>query len=374
MRPALWLAGFAAGLLLVAAALVRLLDAADVPQPVVDIDAMPPLTREAAKLARRPNGVRELRIAFLGDSTAMGITDRSQGVDRRIEDALASLAPRGVRTRVFSFASFGFTPFTYYFLAHRVAAARPDRAILAFNLHAFSSQWRAADRARLAGWIPTRALLHALTLPLHWIGLKADGLLLYVGLVRLGATDAWLGLSRLQARANEARLRAEAWLQARSPWPDDPGVRLVGLAAQREAWFIPGPPERENAALARLRLGPTLDGIERDHPALAALAAALAVLEARGVDACVYLTPVNVEHHERIGAYQREALEPAVAIVRQVVEARGARFADLSTLLPDAAFADGSSHLAIGGPLDAPGTVARAIAEACQGDGAAASR
>jgi hypothetical protein len=369
----LWLAGFAAGLLLVTAGLVRLFDAAGVAQPFVDIEAMGGVERTAAELARRPRRGRELRVAFLGDSTSLH-TERERGVDHRIEEALAPLAPALRRTRVFSFASPGFSPFAYYFLSHRIAAARPDRAILSFNLYALTDLWRAIDRPRIAGWLPARALPHALTLPLHQIGLKTDLLLLYTALVRLGAAEAWLRLSRAQARSSDAWIEAEAWLRQRGPWPDDPGYRLVNLTAQRAAWFMPGVPERETPGMARRRLAAALAGVPRNHPVLQMLGAALVVLEARGVDTCVYVAPVNVEHHERIGAYRREDLRPTVASVQQVVEARGARFVDLSTLLPDAAFADGHNHLTAEGPLDAPGTVARALAEACQEDGAAASR
>jgi hypothetical protein len=365
----LWVAAFGLSFVLVGLGLVRVLDATGEALPPVDIDAMSQVEQMLGALGRRPARSRELRIAFLGDSTAMHFADPSRGVDRRLEPELARLEPAGTRPRVFSFVSLGFTPFTYYFLAHRIAAARPDRVILALNLHAFSDQWRAADRPRLAGWIPVRQLAEALRLPLHWIGLGADELLLYTGLVRAGDFEAWLRLTREQARCVRAWQRAEAWLQARSPWPGGLGYRLEHFAAQRASFFLPGVPERETSPLAQLRLNPVLAGIAPDHPVLEVLTATLEAFEARGIDVLVYVVPVNVEHHERLGLYRRDALRPAIATVQRVVEESGASFLDLSTLLPDAAFADGSSHLTVGDPIDAPPLVIRQLALALVREG-----
>ena len=374
MRAVPKLVAFVLSFLLVGLGLGRVLEASGGPPPNVDIDAMTPIEATLAALGRRPPRPRELRIAFLGDSTAMHFADPARGIDHRLETELVRLGRTGPRPRVFSFVSLGFTPFSYYFLAHRIAAARPDRVILALNLHAFSDQWRAADRPRLAGWIPVRELGEALRLPLHWIGLGADELLLYAGLVRAGAFEPWLRLTHDQARCVHAFRAAEAWLQGRSPWPGGLDYRVLDFAHQHAAYFLPGLPERETREMAELRLAPVLAGVEPDHPVLQVLAATLAAFEAQGIAALVYVVPLNVEHHERLGLYRREDLRPSLETVRRVVERGGAAFLDLSTLLPDAAFADGSSHLAVGDPIDAPPLVISQLVQALVPEGSRPAR
>ena len=295
----------------------------------------------------------------------MYFADGARALDHQVGPALDDWRRDPFPTGVFSFASPGFTQFTQYFLSHRVANTRPDGVVLAFNLASFSQQWRNADRPELAAWLPVRHLGEALGLPLHWIGISTDELLLYTTTVAAGGFDAWRWLLHAQARCVRAWASLSEWLQARS------GSRRMAsrtrpcissnVARRRTS---PDHRSARRESLAHSRLDAILAGVGPDHPVLRVLRATLEVFREHGIPVLVYIVPLNVEHLERIGLRDRDGLRRGVESVRRVVLASGASLVDLHDLLPDAAFSDGGGHLVVGGSLDAPPIVARRIAQA----------
>ena len=367
--------GFAAGsacaLVLTSLAIVRGLDAAGIAEFYVVLDAMKGQVKVLEILETSKQRLAGQRIAFLGDSTAMFVSDGARGLDHQLGRALDALAPESPRHRVFSFASPGYTQFTQYFLSHRVAYAKPDVVVLAFNLAAFSNLSREADRPELAAWLPVRQLAEAFSLPLHWIGLSTAELLLYTTVPHVGGFEAWQKLSHEQARCVHAWGSLATWLQARSGAPNGLVYQNLLFYQRRMQQYDLGPPERESEALARSRLGALLAGVGPDHPVLRMLRATLEVFRERGIPVFVYIAPLNIEHLERIGLRDREGLRRGVESVRRVVIAGGASLIDLHDVLPDAAFADGGGHLMTSAEFDAPPIVARRMAQAMRAAGGA---
>ncbi len=374
-RAAARLFGFAAGsvcaLVATALAILRVLDAAGLPTPYVDLDSMKVHLQVLGVLATAKQRMPGQRIAFLGDSTSMHASDGSRGIDHQLGPALDALAPEQPRHLVFSFAAPGYTQFTQYFLSHRVAYARPDAVVVAFNLASFSNQWRRVDRTRLAAWLPVRRLPEALSLPLYWIGLSTDQLLLYPIVAQLGGFEAWQKLLRVQARCVHAWGSAAEWLQAHSGARDGLAYQNQFFYHTRMEQYVDGPPQRETASLARSRLDALLAGVDPDHPVLRVLHATLEVFRERGIPVFVYIVPLNLEYLERIGIRNREGVRRGIESVRRVVEAAGASLIDLHDSLPDAAFADGGGHLMTTAEYDAPPIVARRMAQAMLAKGEA---
>jgi hypothetical protein len=361
-RMLAFVAGSVGALALTALALMRGLDAAGQSKPYVDFDGMRIQLELLRDFKTRLPVIPTQRIVFLGDSTSMHFPDGNRGVDHRLEAALDELAPGETRHRVFSLAAPGYTQFTQYFLSHRVVSTRPDAVVIAFNLASFSNQWREADRPKLAAWLPARHLGEALRLPLHWIGLATDELLLYSTTMAAGGFEAWRRLLQEQARCVRAWASLGVWLQARSGAPNGLAYQNLYFLTRRRAQYDVGPPDRETPALAHSRLDAVLAGVGPDHPVLRVLRATLDVFRANGIPVYVHIVPLNVEHLERIGVVDREALRRGVESVRRVVLAGGGSLIDVHDFLPDAAFADGGGHLVANETLDAPVIVARRIA------------
>ena len=366
-RGALRMLGFAAGcagaIALASLAIVRGLDAAGEPLPYVDFDGMRSQFGVLRKLERRNAADPEKRIAFLGDSTSMYFPNGAQALDHQLGVALDALAPAGSHFRMFSLAAPGYTQFTQYFLSHRIANARPDAVVIAFNLASFSNQWREADRPKLAAWLPARHLGEAFRLPLHWIGLSIDELLIYTATVSAGGFELWRSLLHQQARCVHAWASLATWLQAHSGMPDGLAYLKLHYYQRRLAQYDVGPPQREKLELARSRLGAVLAGVGPEHPVLRVLSATLAVFRERGIPVFVYIAPINVEHLDRIGLRDREGLRRGVESVRRVVLAGGGVLIDAHDLLPDVAFEDGGGHLLVNPALDAHSIVAQKLAQ-----------
>jgi len=354
----------ACALALTALAIARGLDAVGGPPPDVDVASVWLQLKVLDSLRQRNPDSPETRVAFLSDSTSMHFPEVALGLNYRFEAALADMAPQGSHFRVFSFASPGYSAFTQYFLSHRLANAGPDHVVLGFSLASFSQRWREVDRPELAALLPVWDLGEALRLPLHWIGLSTDELLLYTMVVHFGGFGTWLKLSQKQARCVSAWAAAAEWLQARSSAPNGLAYQMLHYSHYRAAMFLPTPPERETVMHARVKYGAVLAGVSPEHPALRILRATLEVFRERGIPVLVYTIPMNVEHLERLGLLDRAALHRGVERVRRVTLASGASLVDLHDLLPDAAFRDAGGHLGVGPPLDAPPIVAERIAQA----------
>jgi hypothetical protein len=357
-------AGSACALVLTGLAILRGLAAAGIGAPYIDLDSMKVHLQVLGILESAKQRLPGQRIAFLGDSTSMHASDGSRGLDHQLGAALDALAPEQPRHLVFSFAAPGYTQFTQYFLSHRVAHARPDAVVLAFNLASFSNQWRRVDRTRLVAWLPVRHLPEAFSLPLYWIGLSTDQLLLYPTVAQVGGFETWQKLLRVQARCVRAWDSVAKWLQAQSGAPNGLAYQDQLFFQRRMEQYVDGLPQRETESLARSRLGALLAGVGPDHPVLRVLRATLEVFRERGIPVFIYIVPLNIEYLERIGVGDREGLRRGVESVRRVVLAGGASLIDLHDSLPDAAFADGGGHLMTTAEFDAPPIVARRMAQA----------
>ncbi len=367
-RGAARLLGFAAGsacaLVLTSLAIVRALDAADIARPYVDLAAMRVMLNVLDAFAHRIPDHPETRVAFLSDSTSMHLASGARGLNDRLGPALVRLAPGESHYRVFSFATPGFTQFTQYFLSHRLADAGADHVVLGFNLASLSQSWRTGDRPELAALLPVRFLGEALRLPMYWIGLSTDELLLYTTVAQLRGFETWLALTQQQARCVHAWGSVAEWLQARSGMPEGLAYQQLYFYRRRQKQLLPGSPERETEWLARWRYDAALAGVGPEHPILQILRATLEVFREHRIPVLVYIIPINVEHLEALGVLDRAGLGRSIESVRQVTVASGASLLDLHALLPDAAYSDAAGHLGVDAPLDAPPIVAERIAQA----------
>lgn len=326
----------------------------------VPLDVLEPVDEGIAELARPPAERFEQRIAYLGDSIIA--SHRDVGVPARLQDTLDGRTRKGL-FRICAVAAPGLGPFDFYFLADRVADARPDQVILPINLTVFSRPWRATfSRPQLAGILPARRLPQALALPLEWIGLTADRLLGYFAVVHLGGLDAWTRLSREQVRLGAARRSLANHVGARF---GDGADRRFDLAAYRyfaKKFEIPKTNRLTREAIED-RYDRVLHGIEPDEPTLEVLAATLRIFRDAGIDVLVYANPTNVEHMARMGVVQHEGIDHTIRSLRQVATANGARFLDLHELLPDKAFGDAAGHLDFReGSIDAAWRLADGVA------------
>ena len=219
----------------------------------------------------------------------------------------------------------------------------PEQIVLAVNLRSFSKRWRADERSELAGWLPAERWPEALALPLHAVEVSADRLLFYRALIALGGFDAWHWLQREQVRLAYAYWSAARWLQTAARVENGLAFRMrhkqAELRRDKTSAF------RATPYATRTLLGPALQGLAPDDPALEVLDALLRRFEAAGIGVLVYLAPINVEHLSSIGAYDRQGMARTGARIEAVSQSRDAAFLDLHDLLPDAAFADHLDHL-----------------------------
>ncbi|MEE2672735.1 MAG: hypothetical protein VX466_03005 [Myxococcota bacterium] len=286
-------------------------------------------------------------IAFLGDSSIISYPE-GRTVPERVQQLIDARSPDSKQAHVASLAMSGAGPFDYYFLADRIAAARPDLVVIGLNLDHFSTAWQGAySRPQLAALIEPGRLVEALSLPLHWTGLTTDRLLFYLGVVQAGGYDAFYWLTLRQAQVGRARARFEAWLQGGAA--DTPERAFRERSDERTlARLFTGPDIRHYSRAGLLEhYRPTLAGLEPDHPVLQVLAATVARFRSDDVAVLVYLAPVEVSWLESQAVLDRHGLARTLAVVRQAVESTGGEFADLHDLLPADAFRDAPGHLAI---------------------------
>jgi len=349
LRWGLWVAAFAAAAASVSVALLRALDAADLPRPTVPLDVARRVEERIAALKALPRADGEYRVAFLGDSTATYYPGL-HAVPVQLQQALQR---EGLAARVYSFGFPAMGPFEYYFLADLVRSAGPDQVVLGFNLAAPSERWhRVYARPELAGWIGAARLLEALRLPLHWVGVSLDDLLVYTAVVHAGAAEPWWWL-----RVQHARVE-RGWDSLQRRLGQEPPDR-----GQADAALPPGSDYyRFGGERIRALYGASFDGLRADHPMLRLLAAAVRSFVRAGVPVIVYVVPANVEHFERLGVLDEAGLRVTLGRVRRAVEGAGGVLLDLHALLPDAGFRDAGGHFRFEGPVDGPRLVAERLA------------
>jgi hypothetical protein len=106
-----------------------------------------------------------------------------------------------------------------------------------------------------------------------------------------------------------------------------------------------------------------ISGIGRDDPVLKILGALLRFYRERGVEVIVFANPINLEHFQSLGIMQQSRLPESMAAIGEVVEASGARFADLHDRLPDAAFRDHLGHFTTEAPVNGTSMLAEMLAD-----------
>ena len=197
--------------------------------PETHLDAMARLLDVRDAMARSDAG---RRIAFMGDSTAIGYP-----AGRRVPDRLAQMlgSDRPTPTqRLFTFAQLGLGPAEQVGIASLVAAGAPDVVVLCFNLTTLAPGWeRPARRPEVIGWVPAGRLPRALALLLE-TGATFDRLLGYVAIVRGGGFEG-VALDTLEASGRRGR----AARAARAP--RRPGRRGARLPARPVARLVHGP-------------------------------------------------------------------------------------------------------------------------------------
>lgn len=334
---------FVAVALAVPAALFHAAGATKVEVPLDVIEAVDAGLSRLAAPAEHPD---QHRVAFLGDSMVVGYR-AGQTVPERLQTIL-DRGPVAGRFHVEAVAAPGMGPFDFYFIADRVAAVSPDQVILPVNLTAFSKSWRETfSRPQLAGFLPPRRLPQALSLPMDWIGLTADRVLGYFTVVQLGGAESWAELSRKQVRVGTARSSLSRRVGDR--WGGGAEAQLAEetLRYFKERFRVAGG-ERLSAEALLERYEAVLRGVDPDDPTLRLLTATLEIFAQAGIDVLVYANPTNVEHIERVGASNPQALARSLAEIERTVTAAGARWIDLHDLVGDDGFRDGAGHLSIG--------------------------
>lgn len=304
---------------------------------------------------------RAMRVVLLGDSTVM-LYPPERRVANRIEDAAAKLAPRGRRLRVQPVANLALTTFDFYFLAGEVAGARPDRIVVEFNLASFSDYWRSGlVHARLSGWLEPSELPHAIALPLHYIGLTADRILLHVALVRAGLAEEWYWLVREQARVGVARRTLAEEIDRLTGTRAERSFQLAVFADEQKRLFRRDLPDRYNEDAQYARFAPALAGVDAQHPVLRVFDRTLRIFRDAGIPTLVYVNPLNVDYLESLGLLDRDGLTRTIESVRRVARGNGADFLDLHDLFPDEGFRDAPGHFSTEG-IDGPAVLGDVLA------------
>ncbi len=341
------------------AAILASLTAAAIPQPAITLDIARDMPARISRVARgfTAGGAR---IVVLGDSTVVAYEQGRTVIDR-LDQTLRASSERPVR--VDSLAALGMSMLEYYPIARRIADARPDAAVLAFNLQWLSERWRdSLARPEMLALLRPRDLPQAIGEPLYWWGITFDRLLLYVALWQGGAVEPWRDYRIEQVRTGNGLDALRGAAQRR--WE--------GLPADAKAAGMPpiplslaeGRPDRLNARVLRDLYGPALEGVSADHPTLALLAAFLDRFSREKVPILVYLIPANIEYMRVVGILDERGLARTIGTLRAICDANGAVLLDLHALLPDAGFRDGGGHFAADDLHDGPLMVAQKVAPA----------
>jgi hypothetical protein len=357
------LLAFLGGAALVLVGLFRAVALLEIRDVEVRLDLIQELDAGLAPLHQVAPEADDWQVGVLGDSMVISYAPRNQ-LPTRLQEALDSLLlPDPSWMRVHSLASPGMGPFDFYFVADRVADARPDQIILPVNLAALSESWRDTfSRPQLAGLLPPGRLLQAVSLPLEEIGVSADRLLSYIAVVQAGAIGPWRDLSARQAQLALARGRLADWLSTHFGSQAEKRFAVDLYRYHGARTVVHGLRPRLSAYGVEERFGPALQGVGPGFPALALLGASIRSFRERGIEVLVYVSPLNLRHIEAIGADNPEGLARTLTSIESVARRAGAGFMDLHELLPDAGFRDFAGHLSTTDAIDGPQQIATRIA------------
>jgi hypothetical protein len=286
------------------------------------------------------------RVALIGDSTMMvaeGMDPRRETLPARVVQALRQRGAIGRRIRIHTLCQPALGPAGIYFASDELARARPDRIVLSLSIAGFSpGGLKDFSYAEISGWLRPEHLWEAARLPFLQIGLTFDRVLLYQGIVAVGAVDLWRDTRQLQARV----FKLPGWL-------GDTVERKLGLTtsvdmqfvlgiARWQRMFVPGR-KRWTRPAGEQSFAAVLQGLTPENPALQMLGSALERFRVAGIPTLVYLRPVNVEHLRSLGISTAHLRESLLTLQRTVLS-HGAQLVDLHALLPDSAFSDAGDH------------------------------
>lgn len=339
------------------------LDRLDVAEVEIGMDVINDVHERLPALSQ-PRAQSAWKVGFLGDSMVISYPPGRTVPEQLARSANVGAAPRHA-IEVVSLAAPGMGPFDYYFIADEVANAAPDQVILPFNLASLSNGWRQTfSRPELAGWLAPARLPGALRLPLEWIGLTTDRMLLYVALVRAGAHPIWQALVRQQARLGPARTTFAAKLEKRFGQ-----IALLSFGSARfrnsDAKYIVLSNDRKrlSALGLRQRFGRALDGVDADAPSLRVLVAAITRFREDGIRVLVYVNPTNTTNMREANVLDEPGMSKTLDVIAAAVRAAGGEFADFHTLLPNEAFRDAAGHFNVReGSPDGPRLLGEALA------------
>jgi hypothetical protein len=341
-------------------AAVFAMDVTGTQTPPIGLNLMQTLAPQIEALGRASREEQARQIVFLGDSISISTTGDARPVPQLLRQELDRGAG-GERIDLHSLAMLGTGPFDYYFLADVIADAGADDVVIALSLNAFGESFRAMNRKEISGWIATRRLIATAAMPLYWIGLTYDDLLMNALIVRASGFDAWYWLSLEQARLGTARADVSRWLGTHLGLRGPQTFQLARFTHDQMRTRIPGR-DRYTKASELKHYGPVLIDLDPGHPVLAMLAAATRHFTERGIRAIVYVNPINVEHLTALGIVPSTALDRSLESIAAAVVGAGGEFVDLHALLPDREFRDAAGHF---GGEGATGTqrIARAVAK-----------
>jgi hypothetical protein len=295
------------------------------------------------------------RVAYLGDSTVASYPN-ARRMPVLLEAALGERADLPERVEVVDLAYAGMGHDSFYFLAGRIAEARPDLLLLQLNLRHLSTAWSwSATRKGLSGWTEWSRMWPLLTMSTERIGLTIDRLLLYGSIVHFGGFEAWYHLAIEQSRVAGLRRVLEDRISERTGRkPERRFRRVSGYNYQHRNTFSYAGHARFIAERELENYGPVLTGVASDAFMLRMLGGELDVYRAAGIPFAVYLVPTNVDSLRAVGVMNDAAMRQSVDAFRGVVESRGGRFLDFHAEFPDAWFSDTVGHLVYEDEVDAP--------------------
>lgn len=363
-RAALFVSGFALAVVATLALVRSALDHAQIELEVVTRHGVADYYNDrVASYLEHPSPTEIYRVAFLGDSMVVSYPSSRQ-IPALVQRLARRLQERGPRVQVCNLGLAGTGAFDYYFMADVVGRLDPDLVIIEFNLTSPSKDFQSAfSRPELAGWMTGARILEAAWLPVNWIGLTFDRLLLYATIIHSHGFDRWVELNEEQVRVSQARARVEAWAATR-----DAKGRSPEEAFRRRRGFLllarnsePGK-QRHSALATRNNLGASLDGLDADDPTVRMLGAAVRTYRRYGADVLVYVNPINIDHIESLGLLDSAKLDRSLRVIRDEVIHRGGHFVDLHGLFPDRAFRDRSGHFSYEGDIDGPTVLASKLA------------
>ncbi len=355
--------GMAVAVLTVGSTLPRSLDHLDLKDGESRLALATFYNEKTEAIRRQPRPPGRQTVIFMGDSTVASYPPEHQ-VPTAVQREINRLSRRRSPIRIESLAMAGTSIFDYYFMADVISATEPDLVMIPFNVSSTSGIfWSAFSRPELSGWVEAARLPETLILPINWVGLTADRLLLYHLIVALGGFEAWSTLTDMQLRFEQVRGAVEARLahrdrRNRSPEEIFRGSTLFYTLAHNN---LEGT-NRYTPARTREQFGAALHGLSADHPTLAFVAASVRAFKARGIDCFVYVTPMNIDHIRSLGLANEAGLAETLSNLESVVRASGGDFADLHGIFRDEMFRDQPGHLAYEGGQNGPRLLAEELA------------